>query len=265
MRRIRRIAGQSSRLRFGFLLVAVILTSASVAFAQYPLQYPSKSQVSKDGTTVLLEDFANPPLSSMTHAGMADTEINFKGQLGRMNSLRSEPANAPLSASRFFVIDQSNTLYILDKASKKFTPYLKFADVFPKFESDTGNTAGVVSIGFDPGYAKNGKFYTVHIEKPDMDGSATPTNAHLPALDLKGYTTTPAVNPPAGPVHLESVLIEWTDTNIRNATFEGTARELLRVGYDRNHPMADLIFNPLVKPGQGDYGNLYVSGGDGAQ
>jgi hypothetical protein len=259
------IAGRTARLRFGFLLLAVILASASIASAQYPLQYPSKSQVGKDGTTVLLEDYANPPLSSMTHAGMADTEINFKGQLGRMNSLRSEPANAPLSASRFFVIDQSNTLYILDKATKKFTPYLKFADIFPKFESDTGNTAGVVSIGFDPGYAKNGKFYTVHIEKPDMEGSATPTNARLPALDLKGYSTTPAVNPPAGPVHLESVLIEWTDTNIRNATFEGTARELLRAGYDRNHPMADLIFNPLVKPGQDDYGNLYVSVGDGAQ
>jgi hypothetical protein len=259
------MALRSARLRFGMLVLGGFLTSASIAFAQYPLQYPSKSQVSKDGTTVLLEDFANPPLSSMTHAGMADTEINFKGQLGRVNSLRSEPANAPLSTSRFFVIDQSNTLYILDKATKKFTPYIKFADVFPKFESDTGNTAGVVSIGFDPGYAKNGKFYTVHIEKPDMEGSATPTNAHLPTLDLKGYTTTPAVNPPAGPVHLESVLIEWTDTNIRNATFEGTARELLRVGYDRNHPMADLIFNPLVKPGQDDYGNLYVSVGDGAQ
>src|ERR1700730_13831604 len=179
------MAKRSAKLRFGLFLVGGLLASASIASAQYPLQYPSKSQVSKDGTTVLLEDFANPPLSSMTHAGMADTEINFKGQLGRMNSLRSEPANAPLSASRFFVIDQSNTLYILDKATKKFTPYLKFADVFPKFESDTGNTAGVVSIGFDPGYAKNGKFYTVHIEKPDMDGSATPTNARMPALDLK--------------------------------------------------------------------------------
>ena len=259
------MAMRSAKLRFGLFLVGGLLASASIASAQYPLQYPSKSQVSKDGTTVLLEDFANPPLSSMTHAGMADTEINFKGQLGRMNSLRSEPANAPLSASRFFVIDQSNTLYILDKATKKFTPYLKFADVFPKFESDTGNTAGVVSIGFDPGYAKNGKFYTVHIAKPDMDGPATPPNERMPALDLKRYTTTPAVNPPAGPVHLESVLVEWTDTNIRNATFEGTARELLRVGYDRNHPMADLIFNPLVKPGQDDYGNLYVSVGDGAQ
>jgi len=259
------IARRSATFRFGFLLLAVILTSASVVSGQYPLQYPSKSQAGKDGTTVLLEDYANPPLSSMTHGGMPEGEINFKGQLARVNSLRSEPANAPLAASRFFVDDQNGTLYILDKASKKFTPYLKFADVFPKFESDTGNTAGVVSVGFDPGYAKNGKFYTVHIEKPDMEGSATPTNAHLSTLDLKGYTTTPAVNPPAGPVHLESVLIEWTDTNIRNATFEGTARELLRVGFDRNHPMADLIFNPLVHAGQDDYGNLYVSVGDGAQ
>ncbi len=265
MAKTQRIAGWYARLRFGFSLLAVILTSAAIASAQYSLQYPTKSQVSKNGTTVLLEDYANPPLSSMTHGGMAAGEINFKGQLGRMNSLRSEPANAPLSASRFFVDDQSGTLYILDKATKKFTPYLKFADVFPKFVSDTGNTAGIVSIGFDPEYAKNGKFYTVHVEKPDMEGSATPTNAHLSTLGLNGYTTTPAVNPPAGPVNLESVLIEWTDTNIRNDTFEGTARELLRVGFDRNHPMADLIFNPLVKPGQDDYGNLYVSVGDGAQ
>jgi hypothetical protein len=128
-----------------------------------------------------------------------------------------------------------------------------------------GNTVGIVSITFDPGYAKNGKFYTVHIEKPDMEGSATPTNVQMPTLNLSGYATTPAVNPPAGPVHLESVLIEWTDTNIRNSTFEGTARELLRAGFDRNHPMADLIFNPMARPGNEDYGNLYVSVGDGAQ
>src|SRR3981189_1796911 len=255
---------KAAKLRLVFLLVGSCLASASVAYAQYPLQYPSKSEVGKDGTTVLLEDYANPPLSSMTHGGAPSGEINFKGQLGRVNSLRSEPANAPLAASRFFVVDQSNTLYILDKATKKFTPYLKFADVFPKFESDTGNTAGFVSIGFDPGYAKNGKFYTVHTEKPSMEGSPTPTSAHLPTLKLDGYETTPAVNPPAGPVNLESVLIEWTDTNIRNDTFEGSARELLRVGFDRNHPMADLIFNPLVRTGQDDYGNLYVSVGDGA-
>ncbi|MCU1341703.1 MAG: hypothetical protein JWN92_1126, partial [Candidatus Acidoferrum typicum] len=100
-------AALSAKLRFGFLVLGVFLASASVAYAQYPLQYPSKSEVGKDGTTVLLEDYANPPLSSMTHAGAPAGEIDFKGQLGRENSLRSEPAGAPLSASRFFVVDQN--------------------------------------------------------------------------------------------------------------------------------------------------------------
>jgi hypothetical protein len=105
----------------------------------------------------------------------------------------------------------------------------------------------------------------VHTENPELPGSATPVNTQLSSLNLTGYTTTDPVNPPAGPVHLESVLVEWTDTNIRNATFEGTARELLRVGYDRNHPMDDTIFDPLAKPGSADYGNLYIGVGDGAQ
>jgi hypothetical protein len=261
MARTQMMGGRSARFRFGWMLLVGFLTSASIVSAQYP----SRSQVGKDGTAVLLEDYANPPLSSSTHGGATPGAIDFKGQLGRVNSLRSEPANAPLAASRFFVVGQSSTLYILDKKTKKFSPYINFAEVFPKFVSDTGNTAGIVSIAFDPGYAKNGKFYTVHVEKPSMGGSAAPTNARLANLDLKGHATTPAVNPPAGPVNLESVLIEWTDTNIRNDTFEGTARELLRAGYDRNHPMADLIFNPLVRPGRDDYGNLYVSVGDGAQ
>jgi len=194
------MAARSARFRFGFLLLAGWFASASVVCAQYPLQYPTKSQVSKDGTAVLIEDYANPPLSSPTHGMAATNAIDFKGQLGRMNSLRSEPANSSLAASRFFVIDQSGILYILDKSSKKFTPYIKFAEVFPKFVSDTGNTAGLVSINFDPGYAKNGKFYTVHTEKPSMEGSATPINTHLATLKLDGYETTPAVNPPAGPV-----------------------------------------------------------------
>jgi hypothetical protein len=60
------------------------------------------------------------------------------------------------------------------------------------------------------------------------------------------------------------VLIEWTDTNVSNATFEGTARELLRVGFNSNiHPMGDLLFNPLARPGGPDYRNLYIANGDG--
>jgi hypothetical protein len=252
---------RSSKIRLGFGLLACCLAAAQSAFAQYPAQ----SQVSKDGTAVMLEDYATPPLSSATHGGANSTAIDYKGQLGRVNTMRTEPAGAPLASSRVFVDDQNGTLYILETATKKFTPYLKFADIFPKFASDKGNATGIVSITFDPGYAKNGKFYTVHVENPALPGSATPVSTQLTSLNLTGYTTTDTVNPPAGPVHLESVLVEWTDTNVRNATFEGTARELLRVGFDRNHPMDDTVFNPLAKPGSSDYGNLYIGVGDGAQ
>ena len=256
---------RSARIGVGFVLSACLLAAVPAVFAQYPAQYPTQSQVSKDGTTVMLEDYANPPLSNATHSGASATAIDYKLQLGRVTSMRAEPANAPLAAARTFVNDQSSTLYILDTTTKKFTPYLKFTDIFPKFASDKGNATGIVSITFDPAYAKNGKFYTVHTENPELPGSATPVNSQLTGLNLAGYTMTDPVNPPAGPVHLESVLVEWTDTNIRNATFEGTARELLRVGYDRNHPMDDTIFDPLAKPGSSDYGNLYIGVGDGAQ
>jgi hypothetical protein len=252
----------SPQLWFGLAILTVVLASAPALHAQF--KYPAASQVQKDGTAVLLEDFANAPLSSPTHGGATSTAINYRGQLGRVNSMRSEPSNAPRAASRFFVVDQSGTLYILDKSSKKFTPYIRFAEVFPKFVSDTGNTAGIICIAFDPGYAKNGKFYTVHIEKPDMPGSAAPTNARLASLKLDGYSVTPAMNPPSIQAHLESVLIEWTDNDIRNSTFEGSAREIVRIGYDRNHPVGDLIFNPSAQPGQDDYGNLYITVGDGA-
>lgn len=243
----------------GFL--ACVLSLAPTALAQYP----STFQVVPDGTTVKLEDYATPPLSSATHGGDTSTEINYKGQLGRVTALRAEPANAPLAASRVFVDDQNGTLYILDTATKMFTPYIKFKDIFPNFASDKGNASGIVSITFDPAYAKNGKFYTIHVENPALSTSKTPVNTSTPNLKLDGYSTTETVNPPTGPVHLESVLVEWTDTNIRNATFEGSARELLRIGFDRNHPSDDTIFNPTAKPGSPDYGNLYIGVGDGAQ
>ena len=44
--------------------------------------------------------------------------------LARPNTLVSEPSNAPASASRFFVNDLNGVLYILDKKTKKFIPYI---------------------------------------------------------------------------------------------------------------------------------------------
>ena len=81
---------------------------------------------------------------------------------------------------------------------------------------------------------------------------------------MSGYTTTPAIKTP-GPLQNEGVLVEWTDSNPSNSTFEGTARELLRVQLNtRSHPMGDLIFNPAARRGDPDWRVLYLECGDGA-
>jgi Glucose / Sorbosone dehydrogenase len=244
----------AGRLVLGGLLLVSLTVGARTTSAQ--------SQITKDGTAIVLQDYARVPPSSTT-TGNYPPPINFSDQLGRANRLRSEPPNAPNSSVRFFVNDQNRNLYILDKISKTFTPYINFEEVFPNFVN-LDWAAGLGTFIFDPDYATNGKFYTIHAEDPNKTASAAPTNAKLPALDLTGYTTTPAINPPAGTVVRQSILVEWTDTNINNLTFEGTAREILRVGFAVPvHFIGDLLFNPSAYPGYDDYRNLYISVGDG--
>jgi hypothetical protein len=225
--------------------------------------YPSGPQITKDGTAIALQDYASLPISSLTLSNYPPA-TNYAGQLSRLNFMHQEPPNAPLSSNRFFVCDLNRNLYILDRASKTFTTYINFEVVFPKFVNNVGYSAGLVTFAFDPDYANNHKFYTVHTENPAIAGSAQPSNTFLPGLNLTGYTTTAVINPPAGTVARQTVLIEWTATSITNTTFQGTARELLRVGYyDIIHPMGDLLFNPLAQPGDSDYENLYIAVGDG--
>src|SRR5258708_18855030 len=214
----RRNLKQPPRLYCGVAFLTALLLGLPVAWAQYPLQYPSSSQVTKDGTAILIEDYANPPLSSVMGDHAYPPPIDYKGMLARENTLRSEPANAPLASARFFVADMNGNLYTLGKASKKFTAYFNFPEIFPNYATDRFGS-GVSAIVFDPNYAKNGTFYTVHVEDPAKPGSAEPTNAHMPSLKLDGYATTPAVKPPAGDDQDESELVEWTDTNIKNSTF----------------------------------------------
>lgn len=244
----------------------IAVTLALVSSVKADITYPTNFQVFKGGGAVMLEDYATLPISgrggSITSFGPNQT---LSDQLGRPSFLRSEPANAPGYSNRFFVVDMNRNLYILNKSNKSFTAYINFQSVFPKYFNAQGFAGGLNPIAFDPEYASNGIFYTAHLENPAVAGSAMPTNINLPTLNLTGYTTTTRINPPAGTVTYESVLIEWRDTNINTATFEGTAREIMRVGFiSRIHPMGDMLFNPLAQPGDADYRNLYVAIGDGS-
>jgi hypothetical protein len=138
--------------------------------------------------------------------------------------------------------------------------------LFPLFTKQTGYANGLVTFEFDPGYATNGKFYTVHIEIVSTNGAAgrLPVTTKFPGFNTSGYTPTNVINPPAGSATRQAVLIEWSDTNRANLSFEGSARELLRIGYNSNiHPLGDITFNPTAKPGDPEWGVMYLASGDG--
>ncbi|HEV3217218.1 MAG TPA: PQQ-dependent sugar dehydrogenase [Vicinamibacterales bacterium] len=209
--------------------------------------------------TIELKDYVALPIT-----GKLDGVGQIDGMLSRVNTVREEPGGA----KRLFVNDMNGPLYIVDKETKRLSTYLDFngrdnrPGIFHRLIFETGYGNGFAHFQFDPDYARNGKFYTVHIENPAIAASNFPDNTHFPGLNLNGYATTaPIVTP--GPVLHEAVLIEWTDTNTSNSVFEGTARELMRVQLNtRIHPMGEIAFNPAARRGDPEWRIAYIGCGD---
>ena len=207
-----------------------------------------------------LQDYAALPITA------DNTNDNTRAQLARVNYLRDEPGGR-----RFFVNDLNGPLYILDKQKKTATTYLDFngaggrPGLFPKFTFERNFATGLTNFLFDPDYARNGVFYTLHMEDPAMAGEAAPKRGVVSGLDLSGYTTTPAIESPTvdGKIEREVVLIEWKDRNPANATFEGTARELMRLQHPLpQHPLGEMTFNPVARRGDPDWRVMYLGVGD---
>jgi hypothetical protein len=212
--------------------------------------------------TLEIRDFATLPVT-----GKLDGVGQVDGMLARVNSVREEPGGG----SRLVVTDMNGPIYFLDKKSKALTTYLDFngrddnPGLFDRFFQDPGYSSGVSQFQFDPDYRRNGKFYTVHMESPSLPGSQRPDTRSVPGLKFGqfGYEPTAAIATP-GPIPYESILIEWTDTNIRNATFEGTAREVMRVQLNhRIHPMGEVVFHPSARRGDPEWRVMYIGHGDG--
>jgi mono/diheme cytochrome c family protein len=192
---------------------------------------------------------------------------NTRGQLARVNFLRDEPGGR-----RFFVNDLNGPLYILDKQTKRFTTYLDFNGVagrpglFQRLTFERNFATGLINVVFDPDYARNGVFYTIHMEDPTTAAPAEPKAGVVAGLDLSGYQTTPSIATPAAPgaaINREAVMIEWTDRDVSNTTFEGSARELLRLQLASPiHPLGEMTFNPAARRGDADWRVMYIGSGD---
>jgi hypothetical protein len=190
-----------------------------------------------------------------------------RGELARVNFLRDEPGGR-----RFFVNDLNGPLYIIDKTSKAFTTYLDFngteghPGLFARLTFQRNFATGLINVVFDPDYPRNGVFYTIHMEDPTIAAPAEPKAGVVPGLDLAGYTTTPAAATPVEPgtrITREAVIVEWTDRDITNATFEGTARELFRMQLASPiHPLGEMTFNPTARRGDPEWRVMYVGVGD---
>jgi len=208
-----------------------------------------------------LADYVQAPITADNNGD------NTRAELARINFMRDEPGGR-----RFFITDLNGPLYIFDKQSKRFTTYLDFnglagrPGLFQKLTFERNFATGLINVLFDPDYSRNGVFYTIHMEDPTTPAAAEPKSGVVAGLDLAGYKTTLAVPtpmPPGATVNREAVLIEWTDRNIANTTFEGTARELLRVQLSSPiHPLGEMTFNPTARRGDPDWRVMYIGSGD---
>ena len=222
---------------------------------------PASASDTKPKPILQLTDYVQMPITA------DNTDTSTRAELARVNFLRDEPGGR-----RFFVNDLNGPLYILDKQTKQFTKYLDFnglegrPGLFRKFTFQRNFATGLINVVFDPDYARNGVFYTIHMEDPTIEAPAEPRTGVAPGLDVSSYRATPTNVTPTWPgamINREAVMIEWTDTNIRNTTFEGTARELLRMQLASPiHPLGEMTFNPVARRGDPDWRVMYVGVGD---
>ena len=221
-------------------VVAVACLAAGGAVALHAqLNNPLPATVEKRGLMVEIRDVARLPDTRGLRPAAQDVA---PAAWARVSYVRDLPDG------RRFANDSRGFLYLLDRNNQP-SVYANVGAVFPhaiysRLES------GFISFSFHPEFAKNGLWYTVHGERA-MGNPATPN----------------FIPPGFGPadVSYHNVITEWHSTNPAAAIFDGTRRELLRVGHvvqNLTHPFGAAEFNPTAKPGDADYGLLYTSGSD---
>ncbi|MCW6006687.1 PQQ-dependent sugar dehydrogenase [Micromonospora sp. CPCC 205371] len=204
-----------------------------------PISDPIPQEPIRSDLGLILTEFAQFPPSAPVPAPtdprlMRTARINYLGQVP--------------GSTRLFTPDLNGKLYTLPANGGTPSVYLDVAaTVGANFFSGRGLGSGFGFVAFHPQFATNGRFYTTHTEALGALGSITPD-----------WTQSGAV--------IHSVLTEWTATDPAAASFSGTRRTLLRIGFATYiHAIQQIDFNPNATPGSGDYGLLYVAVGDGGR
>jgi hypothetical protein len=220
--------------------IATLLAVPTVCVAEGPItKNPIPEPVVKRGIAVQVKDIARLPDTRGLRP--ADQDVSTPGW-ARVNYMRDLPDG------RRFANDSRGFLYLIDAQNQ---PQV-YADVGATFPLSVYNrlSSGFIAFTFHPEFAKNGLFYTVHAERG-------PGNPKTPDFIPPGYGLKD--------VTYHNVVTEWHATDPAASAFAGTRRELLRAAHivaNLTHPTSAVDFNPTAKPGDPDYGLLYISGSD---
>lgn len=155
----------------------------------------------------------------------------------RITKLDYQPGTGDL-----FVLDLRGKLYKLVKGQP--VVYMDMATLRPKFITQPGLASGFGSFAFHPDFLHNGLLYTTHAE--------------FAASGKADFNY-----PDSIPVLLQWVVTEWK-TDPAAFPFAGEGRELFRIDMPSAiHGVQEIAFDASSKPGDEDYGLLYIGVGDG--
>ncbi|MFG1706847.1 PQQ-dependent sugar dehydrogenase [Nonomuraea sp. M3C6] len=202
-----------------------------------PVDDPIPEKPTPSGLTLTLEEFASFPKTETIPEPTDSRLVRW----ARINYLGAMPDG------RLFANDLNGKLYLLDQGRPK--EYLDVGAAFaPDFVSGRGLGSGFGFAAFHPGFARNGKLYTVHTEWGAALTTKTPDLTPQPDTRFHG------------------VITEWTATDPRADVFSGTRKEILRLGFNGQiHGIQQIDFRPSARRGDQDYGLLYIAAGDGGR
>ncbi len=221
------------------LLPLLAVPPAAQARDDAPILDPIPDDPAPSGLGLVLQEVAQLPQSKPTGTPtdprlLRWNRINYVGEV-------------PDHSGRLYVPDLNGKLYLLDKKTRTPRVYLDVGETFaPDFFSQAGLGQGFGFVAFHPDFRENGKFYTAHVEAGNALKTKTPDLTPQPNTGYHG------------------VIDEWTASDPKAGTFSGTHREVLRIGFSgRIHNLQQIDFNPNARPGDADYGMLYLTVGDG--
>jgi hypothetical protein len=229
--------GSRRLVALGGLLIASLSLPQAGEQPDTPIADPIPADPVMSRTGLVVKEVATFPMSEPVPAPV-DRRLMRRARINHLGEI-------PDGSRRLYVPDLNGKLYMLRDSTPEV--YLDVrSTIGANFFSGRGLGSGFGFVSFHPEFKSNGKFYTAHTEAFDALTSKTPE----------------LTSPPNAVVH--GVITEWTAADPRANVFNGTHREVLRLGFATFiHGVQQIDFNPTAKAGVADYGLLYVAVGDG--